>query len=251
MSFQDHFSARAAVYATARPTYPPALFTTLSALAPGRSLAWDCGTGNGQAARGLADHFEKVVASDPSEAQLSRALAHHRIEYRVAMEKDSGLPARSVDLVAAAQAAHWFDMQAFGAEVRRVLRPGGIVAVWCYNLLRISPAIDEQIHRFYSKTVGPYWPPERRHTEAGYRTLPFPFPELDFPDMVMQQSWTLEELGAYLTTWSAVSRFTSETGFDPVDPFLGELAKVWGPPQQRRRIEWPLTGRLGRLPEKD
>jgi SAM-dependent methyltransferase len=248
MNFQDHFSARAAAYAAARPTYPPALFAALAALAPGRLLAWDCGTGSGQAARGLAEHFAKVLATDPSEAQLARAPEHPRIEYRVALEKESGLPARSADLVTAAQAAHWFDMEAFSAEARRVLRPGGVVALWCYNLLRISSAIDDRILHFYTSTVGPFWPPDRRHVEAGYRTLDFPFPELEFPSLVMEQGLTLNELGAYMSTWSAVARFASERGFDPVGPFLEELSGDWGPAERRRRVEWPLSGRLGRLP---
>ena len=249
MAFQDHFSSRAEIYSRARPTYPPALFERLAALAPGRALAWDCGTGNGQAAIGLAAHFAKVVATDPSEAQLSRAQPHPRVEYRLAQERASGLAPRSVDLAASAQAAHWFDLEAYYEEVRRVLRPDGIVALWCYNLLRIAPDIDAIIGRFYVETVGPFWPPERRHTEAGYQTLPFPFPELPFPAMTMKHDWTLMELGNYLRSWSAVMRFAVERRYDPVDALLSDLGQIWGPNDRPRRVEWPLAGRIGRLRE--
>jgi SAM-dependent methyltransferase len=249
MTFQDHFSSRAPLYARARPTYPPELFVELAALSPGRSLAWDCGTGNGQAARGLAAHFSRVVATDPSAPQLAQAPGHPHIEFRLAQERDSGLPPRSVDLVTAAQAAHWFDLEAFYAEVRRVLAPGGIIAIWCYSLLHIAPDIDPLVAHFYSVTVGPFWPPQRKHTEVGYRSLPFPFPELAFPALVMEQRWGLDELGAYLRSWSSVMRFVQKLGTDPVDSLLQELSPVWGAANLKRRVEWPLAGRIGRLPD--
>ncbi|MCI0407209.1 MAG: class I SAM-dependent methyltransferase [Acidobacteria bacterium] len=248
MTFHDHFSARASIYARARPTYPPSLFAELAALSPSLSLAWDCGTGNGQAARGLAVHFSRVVATDPSAPQLAQAPSDPKIEFRLAEERNSGLPARSVDLVTAAQAAHWFDLEAFYAEARRVLRPRGLIAIWCYNLLRIAPDIDDLITHFYAVTVGPFWPPERKHTEAGYRTLPFPFPELPFPTVIMEQQWGLDELGAYLRSWSSVVRFIEKLGTDPVEPLLRDLLPVWGSPDQKKRVEWPLAGRIGRLP---
>jgi SAM-dependent methyltransferase len=248
MTFHDHFSTRASIYARARPTYPASLFAELAALSPGRSLAWDCGTGNGQAARGLAAHFSRVLATDPSAPQLAQAPYHPKIEFRLAEERDCGLPALSVDLVTAAQAAHWFDLEAFYTEARRVLRPGGVIAIWCYNLLRIAPGIDDLIAHFYAVTVGPFWPPERRHTEAGYQTLPFPFPELPFPAVIMEQHWDLNELGAYVRSWSSVMRFIEKLGTDPVEPFLRDLLPVWGSSDHKKRIEWPVSGRIGRLP---
>ena len=248
MTFQDHFSTRASIYARARPTYPPSLFAALAALSPGRSLAWDCGTGNGQAARGLAEHFDRVVATDPSAPQLAQAPRHPNIEFHLAEERASGLPAQSVDLVTAAQAAHWFDLEALYAEARRVLRPGGVIAIWCYNLLRIAPGIDDLILHFYAVTVGPFWPPERKHTETGYLSLPFPFPELPFPAVVMEQLWGLDELRDYLRSWSSVMRYTEKLGTDPVEPLLRELLPVWGSDGVKRHVEWTLAGRIGRLP---
>ena len=180
MSFQDHFSSLAKDYARCRPTHPPALFAALAKLAPGRDLAWDCGTGNGQAAHGLAEHFARVVATDPSEAQLAQAVPHPRITYGRAAETAPMLADRSVDLVAAAQAAHWFDRSLFYPEVRRVLRPGGVLAIFNYGLCRVAPEIDRVLQRLYAETLGPYWPPERRLAENNYRDLDFPFLEIEF-----------------------------------------------------------------------
>jgi SAM-dependent methyltransferase len=245
LGFQDHFSARADLYARARPTYPAALFADLAALAPGRRLAWDCGTGNGQAAVGLAACFSMVIATDPSSAQLDRAEPHPRVEYRVGAEEASGLPPASVDLVTAAQAAHWFNQEKFHAEARRVLRPRGLLAIWCYGLCEVTPGIDRLVASFYRDTVGRYWPPDRAPVEDGYRSLPFPLPEEPFPAHVMERRWLLGEFGAYLGSWSAVERFHRANGTDPVAPFLAALTPEWG--DAPRLVRWPLTGRLGRM----
>jgi len=246
MTFKDHFSERAQAYAQARPTYPPALFTALAALAPGWELAWDVGTGNGQAARGLAEHFERVLATDASAKQLAEAASHPHIVYRQANETASGLRDRSADLVTVAQAAHWFDLPAFYAEALRVLRPGGVLAMWAYGLAMITPPIDDIVERFYRETVGRYWPPERRHIETGYRDLPFPLPDLPFPPLAMEHRWTLGELLGYISTWSAVSGYRKETGADPIPALETELRAAWGDPDRRHLVRWPLVGRIGR-----
>jgi SAM-dependent methyltransferase len=243
----DHFSACAPAYARSRPGYPRRLIEALAGLCPAQGTAWDCGTGNGQAALLLAEAFEAVVATDISAAQLQEAPRHPRVRYRLSGESDSGLPAAGVDLVTAAQAAHWFDLPAFHAEVRRVLRPGGIVALWGYGLCHIAPAIDEIIREFYSGAVGPYWPAERGHLESGYRDLTFPFPELPFPDVAMELDWTLADLAAYVGTWSAVSRYRAGRGEDPMPAFVARIAAAWGSPHQARRVTWPLFGRIGRV----
>jgi SAM-dependent methyltransferase len=245
LSFQDHFSARASEYSKARPHYPAVLFEHLARLSPERRLAWDCGTGNGQAATGIAEHFEQVIATDPSEAQLAERFPHSRVVYRLGQEESSGLPDGSADLVTAAQAAHWFDLPAFYREARRVLRPKGVIALWCYGLCRISPQIDGLLSVFYVETVGPYWPPERHHIDAAYRTLPFPFEEFPFPPVAMEHYWNLHELTSYLDTWSAVSGFRKKVGSDPLPPFIAAIEPIWGAPDEPRRIEWPLAVRAG------
>lgn len=243
MSFKDHFSTQAATYARARPSYPAALFMELARLAPGRALAWDAGTGNGQAAVALAAHFDRVVATDPSAAQLAHAIPHPAVTYLQSAELAPMLADGSVDLVTVAQAVHWFDRPKFYTEVKRVLRPGGVVAVWTYGLSVVTPEIDAVVRRFYSETVGSFWPPERHHPETGYRELDFAFAERPFPATAMELEWTMLEFTRYLRTWSAVARFSKANGVDPVAALETELAPAWG--AGRRRVTWPLAGRMG------
>jgi SAM-dependent methyltransferase len=246
VTFKDHFSERAAEYARFRPRYPPALFQALAELAPGHRLAWDCGTGNGQAALGLAVHFDRVVATDASPEQLAQAGAHPRVTYRRALESQSGLEDAGVDLVTAAQALHWFNTAAFYAEVRRVLSPGGVVVAWCYNLPRVEPAVDRVLDHFAYDTVGPYWAPERQHVREGYQDLPFPFAEVPFPSCAMEGRLSLGDLAGYLDTWSSVRRYRQVVGSDPVAQVVAELGSVWGATDRLRTFRWPLTGRVGR-----
>ena len=247
MSFADHFSGVAAAYATFRPRYPDALVDFLAREAPAQDAAWDAGTGSGQAAIGLARHFRHVTATDASASQIEHAIPHPRVEYRVAAAEASGLGDRSVDLVTAAQALHWFDRPRFWAEGRRVLRPGGVLAVWTYVLFEITPPIDAIIRRFYSGTVGPFWPPERRITEERYRTIEFPFAEFAAPDFVIEQQVTLDDVTGYIRTWSATRAFMQRHRQDPVDGLVAELGPVWGPPQQSRLARWPVAMRVGRV----
>lgn len=245
MSFQDHFSKQAKTYAQARPKYPVALFDHLARLAPGRNLAWDCGAGNGQASVALAEHFQRVIATEPSAAQLAEAERHDRVIYVQSAETVPDIRDGTADLVTAAQAAHWFDLNVFYPEVRRVLRPGGLLAIWNYALCRITPEVDEVVQHFYHTTVGAYWPPERKHAETSYRDLEFPFQEIPFPRIDLQVEWTAREFLVYLRSWSAVTRYAADRGVDPVVALEAELTRVWG--EERWTVTWPLGGRLGRV----
>jgi SAM-dependent methyltransferase len=245
--FKDHFSGHATLYRQSRPSYPLALYQWLAEQAPSRHCAWDCATGNGQAALTLAHHFAQVIGTDASPEQIAQAEAAERVSYRVASAEHSDLTAHSVDLLCVAQAAHWFDLPAFYEEVRRVARRGAILALWSYGLTCITPAVDAVVDGYYRDTVGPWWPPERAHVEAGYRDLPFPFDELQAPDFSMQADWTLQQLLAYLASWSATQRCAADTGTDPIPALARELAPAWGE-VERRAVSWPLSLRVGRLP---
>jgi len=245
--FSDRFSSVAEAYAAARPTYPPALFDQLAALAPSRAHAWDCAAGNGQATLALAVRFARVTATDASAAQLAQAPRHPGITYRTGLAQESGLPDASVDLVTVAQALHWIDLPKFYKEVGRVLVADGVLAVWCYGLHRLDDeAVDVPLTHFYGSVVGPYWAPERKLVENGYRTVPFPFEELEAPAFEMAHEWLLPELLAYLRTWSATCAFVKARGFDPVTTLAGKLGAAWGPADRRRRVRWPLSLRIGR-----
>jgi SAM-dependent methyltransferase len=243
--FADHFSAIAADYAAARPTYPRVLFAYLAELAPARARAWDCAAGNGQAAVPLVEHFDEVVATDASAEQIAQLPAHPRIRRYAAPAETSGLEPGSVDLVTVAQALHWLPLPALWDEARRVLGAGGIMAVWTYGNQRLDhPEIDRLLERFYGSVVGPYWPPERRLVETGYRTLDFPFAELNPPAFDMALEWPLPALLAYVRTWSATNRFVRDRGVDPVDELGRALEPHWG--SGTRRVRWPLSLRVGR-----
>ncbi|HEY3280267.1 MAG TPA: class I SAM-dependent methyltransferase [Gemmatimonadales bacterium] len=247
MSFADHFSGVSAAYAAFRPRYPDALFDLLAGVAPGRDAAWDCATGSGQAALGLARHFARVIATDASDAQIAHATPHPRVTYRVAPAEQSGLDDESVDLVTAAQAVHWFDRPRFWAEARRVLRPrGGVIAVWTYWSFSIAPELDAVVRRFYKDTVGSFWPPERKLTEDRYRTLDFPFAEFTVPGFMIEQQMTLDDVAGYIRTWSATRAYVEHEGRDPVDDLVAELRPVWGDPTVARLARWPLAVRAGR-----
>ncbi|MDK9716565.1 MAG: class I SAM-dependent methyltransferase [Trichlorobacter sp.] len=248
-SFTDHFVKVAADYASHRPTYPPELFAWLAEQAPARTLAWDCATGTGQAAVALADHFEQVWATDASGSQIAAATACAGVQYHTAPADCSGLPDQSVDLVTVAQALHWFDLEHFYAEVRRVLKSGGLLAVWTYGVFQVEGAdtagIQSLLDRFYYETVGACWPPERRHVENGYADLAFPFCELEPPVCGMAVDWTLDDLSGYLRSWSAVSRYREQHGSDPVVPLVAELVPYWG--QGCQRVVWPLSIKVGQI----
>jgi SAM-dependent methyltransferase len=244
----DHFSRVADDYAAYRPAYPAALVDLLADLAPGRDLAWDAGCGSGQLSVGLAHRFTRVIASDVSAEQLARAAPHPRVEYRRAGAEASGIPPGTVDLAVAAQAAHWFDLPAYYAEVGRVSRPGTILALVSYGLIRIAPEIDPLIDAFY-ESLGPHWPPERSHVESGYRSLSFPFAELPTPPLEMRETWTLAHALGYVGTWSAlreVERVQDGPGA-LLEDFTLALGRAWGAPGTHRAVRWNLALRVGRV----
>lgn len=247
--YADHFSRLAPAYASCRPGYPPELFGYLKAVCHRHELAWDCASGTGQASLPLAGMFRRVIATDASPAMIGNARSHPGVEYRVAPAEASGLDDASADLITVAQALHWLELDGFYPEVERVLVPGGVLAVWTYgNQYLDDEALDRVLNRFYSEIVGPYWPEERRHVESGYRTLPFPFPELPPPVFVMQERWTLPQLLGYLGTWSATQRCRETLGQDPVEQLAPELASIWGHPGSARLVRWTLSLRVGRRP---
>ena len=247
-TFHDHFSGFASRYAGFRPNYPAALFDYLATLASRDCTVWDCAAGNGQASVDLAKKFGRVIATDASSEQIKSATPQPNIQYRVAPAEESGLPDKSVGLVTVAQALHWFQFDRFYAETRRVLASNGVLAVWAYGVNEVEDAaVNGLIQDYYLNKVGPWWPPERKLVEEGYRTIPFPFREIEPPAIRMEAQWTLEQLLGYFSTWSATNRCMKATGQNPLEPFAEDLRRHWGDPQTPRLVVWPLTLRVGRV----
>ena len=244
----DHFGPVADGYAAYRPSYPASLFDALAALAPSTTLAWDCGCGTGQAALALAERFAAVCATDASASQIAHATPHPRITFGVAAAHESGLPDHGVDLITVAQALHWFDVDAFHDEVRRVVVPNGIVAEWSYGLLLVPemPSITLAVQTL-DDDLRAWWPPERLHIDNKYADLAFPFDSVDVGAHTMSANWTSAQLLGYLSTWSAVTRYRAAHRDDPLHAMRSVIAEQW-PHSVTRRMEWPLCIRVGRVP---
>ena len=240
MAFQDHFSNHASVYAGARPGYPRELFRYLASLCEHIDIAWDCACGNGQASIGLGEHFATVLASDASLEQLLQAPEVAGIQYINGEAETRFLAAASVDLVCVAQALHWFDTRQFFQIAVTVLKPRAVLAAWCYGLTRISDGIDELIDYLYEPVLGPYWPPERKLVENSYQDLEFPFHEITAPGFAMEKDWSLDELLAYLESWSALQRYIKANEKNPLADLKEDFKAAWGS-AKRRQIVWPLT----------
>lgn len=245
--FKDHFSAAARQYAAFRPTYPVELAAYLASLPVRAELAWDSGCGSGQLSGLLAQYFQRVEATDASAEQLAGAVQHPRITYRQARAEASGLSDCSVDLAVSAQAAHWYDLDAYYREVRRVARDGAVIAHVAYGRSSLDADIAPVFDHFYDDVAGPYWPPERMIIEARYRTLAFPFEEIAPPEFDMHADWNLAQLLGYVDTWSAVRGLEKSRGRGPHEDFCRELSTAWGDPSRVRRVGWPLTLRAGRI----
>ena len=243
-AFADHFSALAARYAQYRPHYPPALVDALADASPARGVAWDIGCGNGQLSVALAARFDRVIATDPAQAQLDHAERHPRVEYRCEPAEASSLPAAGVDLAVAAQSAHWFDWPRFGPEVGRVVRPGGLIALVTYFTAELGGEAGALLAAFYAD-IAPHWPGGRTHVNNRYRDLVLPWPAVEPPAIDLVARWTRDELFGYVTTWSATARMVAAGGGARLERLGRELTERW-PGNEAREIRWPLTIKLTR-----
>lgn len=246
--FKDHFSGHAQQYSLARPTYPDSLFEYLNTLVKGHDLVWDCATGNGQAALKLAPYFKTVIATDASETQLAAATPGANVQYRLATAENSGLDSHSVDLITVAQALHWFDFDKFYQEAKRVLKPNGLIAVWCYVLFHTdNAAFNALINHFYTDIVRPYWPSERHYLDDAYTTIPFPFTEITpVPEFSIVNHWTLQQIINYLQTWSGVKSYEAHYKENPVEKWLlPRLAECISDREKPLTVTMPLVVKIG------
>lgn len=242
---KDLFSGHAKQYAAFRPVYPPSLYAFIYQFVKQFNIAWDCGTGNGQVARVLADSFRHVHASDISARQLENATVAYNIDYHVMGVEQTDFPANTFDLITIGQAIHWFNREQFYKEVNRVSKVGGMIAAFGYNPVRFSPAFDEALNRFYYDVIYSYWDTERKVVEDQYRTITFPFEEIDTPVFKIELAWSLNDLHGYITTWSAVQNFIKKNKFNPADDFVAGIKSLWK--KEKESVYFPVFLRLGRI----
>ncbi|MDX1719995.1 MAG: class I SAM-dependent methyltransferase [Salegentibacter mishustinae] len=241
---KDNFSSKSSSYAKYRPTYPQELYQFLKEKLHKTEKAWDCGTGNGQVAGALAKFFKEVQATDISQQQLDNAIRQPNIHYSVQAAEKTNFPDNSFDLITVAQAIHWFNFEAFYKEVARVLKPDGIIAVIGYSLFKSNPETDEIILKFYHDIVGPFWDEERKYLDKKYKTIPFPFIEIESPRFEQEYQWTFAHLIGYLKTWSAVKHYEKANGENPAGLIQDELKTTFG---AKNKVVFPILFRLGKL----
>ncbi|MBI2313745.1 MAG: methyltransferase domain-containing protein [Betaproteobacteria bacterium] len=232
--------------AAVRPSsfFDPGLFSFLCSLPQSRGWAWDCGTGRGEVALALTEHFAAVRATDVNSALIGRAIRHERIFYSVEAAGRSAIPSRTVDLVVVAQALHWLELGSFYSDVQRVLNAGGVIAAWCYGRCRVSPEIDRWVGRLY-RAVEPHWPRAFDAVAAKYRDLAFPFAEIPAPQFHISAWWSCRDLLGYLGSWAATRRLMELDRRGPAR-LLARIAQAWGESERRRLVRWPIHLRVGR-----
>ena len=245
--FIDNFSSQSKQYSFSRPTYPDSLFEYLYTVTPQKYLAWDCATGNGQAAIGLSKHFNKVVASDASKNQIQYAFQRQNIEYKVFQAENAELENDSVDIITVAQALHWFDLDKFYSTVMRVGKKDGIIAVWSYDMHKINPQLDKITERLDvdGEILGSYWDKEAKYVKEKYKTIAFPFEEISVPVFKTTLHWNLLQLWDYMRTWSSVKKYYSENKLDPLDLVKPEIEALWGNEFDKKTVTWNINIRLG------
>ena len=247
MAFLDLFSDGAEQYASARPRYPEELFAFIADTSPARNMAWDCGTGNGQAAVSLASHFTSVFASDPSSEQIAHAYTARNVQYAVEPAERTSIPDGSADAICVAQALHWFEFDAFFGEVRRVAVPGALFVAWGYSWFNVSKTFDAEFQELVLGPIKPYWAPQNRLVWRGYTDVPFPFHRIHTPSFHVTTLWNLQQLLTYVGTWSAVRRCVAENGSPFLDAAADRLAPHWGDVNSVRTVTMPMSMLAGRV----
>ena len=244
---KDYFSIQSKQYSQYRPNYPDKLYRYLLSECRDRKLAWDAGTGNGQAAKELSIYFEQVCATDISGSQILNSFSESNITYKVSNEQVPSLKKRSVDLITVAQSLHWFDTEIFYSEAKRILKRYGLIACWCYGGFSIDEKLNQEINWIYSDFLKGFWPPERRLVETGYRTLSFPFRELRVPKFEIKLVWSFKNMIGYISSLSAVVNFKNRKGYDPISKNLKRLKLAWGDLEEVKEVKWSISLRAGHL----
>lgn len=233
-------------YLKFRPVYPDSLVSYIGSLKPADSTVWDCGTGNGQLAFLLSDHYKIIYASDISEVQINHAKQKQNIKYKVTTAENSGFEDAFFDLITIAQAIHWFDFDLFYSEVRRVSRTGALICICGYGNIETKDESMPIINHLYSETLNGYWDVQRKYIDESYKTIPFPFDELVVPEFEMKFEWSIDQLCGYLGTWSGLIKFSKETGENPIHEVYNKLTQLFSP-DYKIKVRFPILLRVGKV----
>ena len=244
--FKDNFSTQARVYSQARPLYPASLYQFITSQCQALNTAWDCATGNGQAAIALTQYFGQIIATDASASQIENAEHNNKVIYKVATAENSGIDSHSVDLVTVATALHWFKLEEFYNEVKRVLIPGGIIAAWGYFDTHISKEVDAVIQNLARVQLKDYWDPNIAIIRDGYRNIPFPFERIEAPSFIIEAERDFNWLIDYINRWSASQKYANEKGHSPADEIKESLHNAWGNAIETKMVNWPLFLLIGK-----
>ena len=244
---KDLFSVQANAYAKYRPTYPKELFEYIIGFVHKKKCAWDCATGNGQAATVLAGYFQQVDATDISEAQIKNAVQKANVHYQVSPAEQTPFANNSFDLITVAQAYHWLNWKTFHDEATRVGKQDAVIAIWGYNLFHCDDdTINGIIHHFYYNLVHQYWDKERRHLEHAYQTVDFDFAPLPSKDFEIVCRWSKEAFMGYLSSWSTVQHYIQHHGTSPLLLIQNNVDDEW-PQNEIKEFRFPLFLKLGRI----
>ncbi len=247
MDFKDYFSTQAKEYSKNRPKYPKELFVYLSSLVNEHKTAWDCATGNGQAAIGLEPYFDKIIATDASSSQIEHAELHPKIEYHTATAENSGLESDSIDLLTVATAIHWINSELFFPEVKRIVKNGGVIAVWTYSESKINDEVDKVSKYFTQDIVGKYWAPEIKKAWDFENEILLPFETIETPSFEFHLNWDLNDYLKFLYTWSATHNYIKETGNNPIELVYDDFLKAWKDKEVKRDMKLDLILKAGRV----
>jgi hypothetical protein len=244
---KDLFSTQSKAYAQFRPSYPKELFDYILQFVEERKCAWDCATGNGQAAKVLAGYFEKIEASDISESQINNAVRKLNIDYHICPAEQTPFADNSFDLITVAQAYHWINWKKFHDEAIRVGKNNSVIAIWGYNNFSTDDEkLNQLLHHFYYDIIFSYWDAERRHVENNYNSVDFDFDLLPSKSFGTDLAYTKEHLIGYLQSWSAVQNYIKANNSSPIDLIINDLNSIWKE-GETKKVHFPIFLKIGRI----
>lgn len=260
----DLFCKQADLYAETRPTYPAELFQFIASKTPNHDLAWDAGTGNGQAAVSLAGIFKRVIGTDTSKEQLSLAAKLPNIDYHhfpstvSSGEISSLVKPGTVDLITVAQAIHWFDLPVFYSAANLALRrPHGVLAAWCYTIPKINESVDAVLSKLYGESKH-FWDERRKMVDERYGSIEFPWEAVEGADgtepveFVSEVMMDLGRLLAYTRTWSAYQIAKGQGVELLTNDMVSHFEAAWGGDVDVvKAVKFPVFLRIGKVRTAD